>query len=245
MMIAVQFDKTTGAAMKASEAFKPSHKPQAWANPDDENCISGWYTNAPSLKIPKGTVEMGYTDLYYAKDAYDMDDGLFYEDWASEDGIRVKDVTLLAGHAVWIKAGTVDMTVTIAGQVKESASDTFSGAAGYNMLRLPFPVSINAGSDKINWGLTTQAIQAWANPDDENCIPEWFKTAPCLKIPKGTVDMGYTDVYYAKDAYDLDDGKFYEGWASEDGIRIKDAVIPEGLGFWLVGTANFTVTHTK
>lgn len=247
LMVAVQFDKTNGDAMKASEAFKPSHKPQAWANPDDEECIPGWYAEAPCLKVPKGTAAVGYTDVYYAKDAYDMDDGNFYEDWATGDGIRVKDISLLSGHAVWIKAGISNVTVTISGQVKDVSSDTFSGTAGYNMLRLPFPVSINAADSKINWGLTSQAPQAWASPDDEECIPGWYANAPCLKIPKGTASVGYTDVYYAKDAYDLDDGNFYEGWATGDGIRVTGSTltIPEGLGFWLVGKDNFTVTHTK
>jgi hypothetical protein len=245
MMIGVQFDTTAGTVMKAAEAFQLDKAPQAWASPDDEECISGWYVNAPCLKIPKGTVDKLYTDLYYASDAYDMDDGQFYKDWATEDGIRVKNVSLRAGYGVWIKAGNEDLTVTISGQVKASASDTFSGEAGYNLMRLPYPVALNAADSKINWGLSTQAIQAWASPDDEECISGWFANAPCIKIPKGTVDKLYTDLYYAKDAYDLDDGNFYEGWATEDGIRVKDAVIPVGMGFWLVATDNFTATQTK
>ena len=249
MMLAVQFDKAAGGVMSADEAFSLDKAPAAWVDPvNDDDCIPGWYTNAPCLKIPKGTVDKLYTDLYYSSNACDMSDGYKGKPgWADEMGILVKAPALLAGYGVWIKAGNEDVTVTIAGGVKAAAFDTFSGGVGYNLLRLPYPVTINAGDSNIDWGLTAQAPAAWVDPvNDDDCIPDWYKDAPCLKIPKGTVDKLYTDLYYTSNACDVSDGyKGKEGWADEMGILVKDANIPEGQGFWLVLKAATTITHTK
>ena len=247
MMIAVQFDTTAGAAMNADQAFKLDKAGRAWASPDAPECIPNWFETAPCLKIPKGTVDKLYTDLYYAEDACDESDGYALKPgWADQYGMLVKAPALLAGYGVWIKAGSEDVTVTISGQVKASASDTISAGAGYNLMRLPYPVAINTGDSKINWNLSSQAGQAWESPDAPECIPNWYETAPCLKIPKGTVDKLYTDLYYAQDACDESDGYALKpGWADQYGMLVKDAVIPEGMGFWLKLPAATTATVTK
>ena len=253
MMVAVQFDTTAGTTMSADDAFTLDKAPAAWVDPEnDENCISGWYINAPCLKIPHGTVDMGYTDLYYSENAcYEESTDVYKgkKGWADRDGMLVEAPLLKAGYGVWLVAGNEALTVTIAGQVKIAASDTFSGGVGYNLLRLPYPLAINAGDSKIDWGLTSQAPAAWVDPEnDENCISGWYNDAPCLKIPHGTVDMGYTDLYYTSNACYEESPDVYKGkpgWADRDGMLVSDAVIPEGQGFWLVLKAAATVTHTK
>jgi len=247
MMIGVQFDTTAGVAMNADEAFKLDKAGKAWESADAEECIPNWFATAPHLMIPKGTVNMGYTDLYYAEDACDEDDGYALKPgWADQFGMLVKAPALLSGYGVWLVAGSENLTVTIAGQVKAATSDTISGGAGYNLMRLPYPVAINAGDGKLDWNLSAQAGQAWESADAEECIPNWFATAPHLMIPKGTVDVGYTDLYYAQDACDEDDGYALKpGWADQFGMLVKDAVIPEGMGFWLVLPSATTATVTK
>ena len=247
MMIAVQFDTTANAAMNADQAFKLDKAGHAWESADAPECIPNWYTTAPCLKIPKGTVNMGYTDLYYAEDACDESDNYALKPgWADQYGMLVKAPALLSGYGVWLVAGNAALTVTISGQVKAAASDTITGGAGYNLMRLPYPVSINAGDSKLNWNLSSQAGQAWESPDAPECIPNWYTTAPCLKVPKGTVDMGYTDLYYAQDACDESDNYALKpGWADQYGMLVKNAVIPEGMGFWLVLPTASTATVTK
>ena len=250
MMIAVQFDSTSNTILNADQAFSLDKAPASWVDPEeDDDCIPNWYQNAPCLKIPKGTVDMGYTDLYYTSNACDLEDGYKGKrGWANELGYLVKAPLLRNGYGVWIKAGALeDVTVTINGQVKAAASDSFTGGAGYNLLRLPYPVALNAGDSKIDWNLASVAPASWVDPEeDDDCIQNWFQNAPCLKIPKGTVDMGYTDLYYSSNACDLDDGyKGKPGWANELGFLVKNAVIPEGQGFWLVLPAATTVTQTK
>ena len=247
MMIAVQFDTTAGAAMNADEAFKLDKAGKAWESADAEECIPNWFATAPHIMIPKGTVDKGYTDLYYASDASDESDGYALKPgWADRYGMLVKAPALLSGYGVWLVAGDEDLTVTISGQVKADATATISGGAGYNLLRLPYPVALNAGDAKMDWGLSAQAGQAWESADAEECIPNWFENAPHLMIPKGTVDMGYTDLYYAKDASDESDGYALKpGWADRYGMLVKNAVIPEGQGFWLTLPAAATATQTK
>ena len=247
MMIGVQFDTTAGVAMNADEAFKLDKAGKAWESADAEECIPNWFANAPCLKIPYGTVEQGYRDLYYAQDACDEDDNYALKPgWADELGMLVKAPTLRSGYGVWIKAGSENLTVTIAGQVKSASSASISGAAGYNLMRLPYPVAINAGDSKLDWNLSAQAGQAWESADAEECIPNWFANAPCLKIPYGTVDQGYRDLYYAQDACDEDDDYALKpGWADELGMLVKNATIPEGVGFWLKLPAAATATQTK
>ena len=247
MMIGVQFDTTAGAAMNADQAFKLDKAGHAWESADAPECIPNWYTTAPCIKIPYGTVNMGYRDLYYAEDACDADDNYALKPgWADQFGMLVKAPALLSGYGVWLVAGSEALTVTIAGQVKAAASDAITGGAGYNLMRLPYPVAINAGDSKINWNLSSQAGQAWESPDAPECIPNWFATAPCLKIPYGTVDQGYRDLYYAQDACDADDNYALKpGWADQFGMLVKNAVIPEGMGFWLVLPAANTATVTK
>lgn len=250
MMVAVQFDSTSNTILNADQAFSLDKAPASWVDPEeDDDCIQDWYLHAPCLKIPLGTVDKGYQDLYYTSNACDLTDGYKGKrGWANELGYLVKAPTLRPGYGVWIKAGdNEDVTVTINGQVKAAASDTFTGGAGYNLMRLPYPVALNAGDSKIDWNLSSQAVASWNDPEeDDDCLPDWFKTAPCLKIPLGTVDKGYRDLYYSSNACDLTDGyKGKPGWANELGFLVKDAVIPEGQGFWLVLPAATTATQTK
>ena len=249
MMIAVQFDKTTGATMSADDAFTLDKAPASWVDPEnDDDCIPDWWEDAPCLKIPKGAVETGYTDLYYSSNACDLDDGYKGKrGWANKQGYLVVAPALKSGYGVWIKAGSEDLIVTIAGQVKAASSDTVSGVAGYNLLRLPYPVAINAGDSKIDWNLSGTAPVSWVDPEnDDDCIPDWYTTAPCIKIPKGTVELGYTDLYYSSNACDLDDGyKGKAGWANKQGYLVKNATIPEGQGFWLVLPSATTITVNK
>ena len=253
MMIAVQFDTTAGTAMSADEAFTLDKAPASWVNPEeDESCIAGWWQNAPCLKIPLGTVDQGYLDVYYTSNACYEESPDVYKGkpgWADQDGMLVASPALRSGYGVWIKAGSEDLTVTISGQVKASATDSLTGGVGYNLLRLPYPVAINAGDSKIDWGLTGQAIAAWTNPEeDEACIPGWWQNAPCLKIPLGTVDQGYLDVYYTSNACYEESPDVYKGkpgWADQDGMLVTNATIPEGQGFWLVLKQAATITQAK
>ncbi len=242
MMVAVQFDKVGGTQLAFDEAFQLDVTgPAAWVSEDDESCIAGWYADAPCLKIPLGTVDKAYRDLYYTSKAWDDDLG-FVEGWADVNGFYVASATMLNGYGVWLVAGNTDMTVTIKGEVKGAASDTITAATGYNMLKLPYPVALNAGSSKIDWNLT--GVAAWVTEDDESCISGWYTTAPCLKIPLGTVDKAYRDLYYSSKAWD-DDLGFVEGWADVNGFYVTDAVIPEGMAFWLVVPTATTSTITK
>jgi hypothetical protein len=191
-----------------------------------------------------------YTDLYYTCNAC-YEDATGYHGkpgWADQFGMLVEEPQLKSGYGVWIKAGNEDLTVTIAGQVRASATDCFSGDVGYNLLRLPYPVAINAGDSKIDWGLSAQAPAAWLDPEvDDECISNWYKDAPCLKIPKGTVDKLYTDLYYTSNAC-YEDATGYHGkpgWADQFGMLVSDATIPEGQGFWLVLKQAATITQTK
>ena len=251
MMVAVQFDTTAGTTMSADDAFTLDKAPASWVDPEnDDFCISGWYNDAPCLKIPLGTVDKGYRNLYYTSNAC-YEDGTGYHGkpgWADMEGMLVEAPQLKAGYGVWLVAGNEALTVTIAGQVKIAASDTFSGGVGYNLLRLPYPLAINAGDSKIDWGLTSQAPAAWVDPEnDDFCITGWYNDAPCLKIPLGTVDQGYRNLYYTSNAC-YEDATGYHGkpgWADMEGMLVTDAVIPEGQGFWLVLQAAATVTHTK
>ena len=247
MMVAVQFDTTEDAEMNADQAFTLNKAGKAWASADAPECIPGWYTTAPCLKIPKGTVDKGYTDLYYAEDACDESDNYALKPgWADRYGMLVKTPALRSGYGVWFVAGSEDLTVTIAGQVKAADSATISAGAGYNLVKLPYPVALNADDAKINWNLSAMAGQAWESADAPECIPNWFANAPCIKIPKGTVDKGYTDLYYAKDACDESDNYALKpGWADRYGMLVKNVTIPEGMGFWFVAPATVSSTIAK
>ena len=244
MMIAVQFDKVGGGAKTFDEAFKLNVTgPKAWNSADDEDCIPGWYANAPCLKIPLGTALEGYRDLYWTQNAWDDDAGDFVEGWADATGGYVAAAPMLKGYGVWLVAGNEDLTVTIDGEVLGSASDTISAATGWNMLKLPFPVALNAGASKINWNLT--GVKAWESADDDDCIPGWYATAPALKIPLGTALEGYRDLYYSSNAWNESIGDFVEGWADATGGYISDATIPEGQAFWFIAPSPVTSTITK
>ena len=244
MMVAVQFDKVGGTALKFDEAFQLSVTgPKAWNSLEDPECIPGWYADAPCLKIPYGTVDKAYQDLYWTQNAYSNDLGDFVEGWADTEGYLVTEATMLKGYGVWLVAGDADMIVTINGEVKGAASDTISAATGYNMLKLPYPVALNAGDSKINWNLT--GAKAWNSIEDPECITGWTATAPTIKIPYGTVDKAYLDLYYSTNAYSNDLGDFVVGWADSEGYFVSDAIIPEGMAFWLVVPAPVTSTVTK
>ena len=253
MMLAVQFDSTANTALSADDAFTLDKAPDSWVDPEnDDDCIPGWYTNAPCLKIPQGVGSLGYTDLYYTRNACYEESKDVYKGkpgWATMEGMLVEAPALLPGYGVWIKAAGEPVTVTIAGQVKAASSDTFSGGIGYNLLRLPYPVRINAGDSKIDWGLTSQAPAAWVDPEnDDDCISGWYVNAPCLKIPQGASALGYTDLYYSSNACYEESKDVYKGkpgWATMEGMLVTNAEIPEGQGFWLVLKAAATVTHTK
>ena len=244
MMVAVQFDKVGGTAQTFDEAFNLNVTgAKAWNSIDDPECIAGWYADAPCLKIPNGTVNMGYLDLYWCQNAYSESAGEFVAGWADKDGFYVDSATMLDGYGVWLVAGSADMTVTINGEVKSDASDTISAGAGYNMLKLPYPVALNADSEKIDWNLT--GVKAWNSIDDPECISGWTATAPAIKIPNGTVNMGYLDLFYSSNAYSESAGDFVVGWADKDGFYVADAVIKEGMAFWLVVPSATTSTITK
>lgn len=244
MMIAVQFNEVGGNTLTFDKAFNLNVTgAQAWASEDDEECIPGWYADAPCLKIPLGTVDKAYQNLYWCRDAYDDPTGTFIAGWADKDGAYVASANMLKGYGVWLVAGADDLTVTVQGEVSGLASDTISAATGYNMLKLPFPVALNAGDSKINWNLT--GVKAWASEDDDECIPGWYADAPCLKIPLGTVDKAYQNLYWCLDAYDDPTGTFIAGWADKDGAYVSNAVIPEGMAFWLVVPSPVTSTITK
>ncbi len=244
MLVAVQFDKVGGTQLTFDEAFQLNVTgPKAWESEDDEDCIPGWYANAPCLKIPLGTVNMGYRDLYWTQNAWNDAAGEFVEGWADATGGYVATQEMLSGYGVWLVAGTNDMTVTIKGEVKGTASDTISAATGWNMLKLPYPLALNAGSSKIDWNLT--GVKAWESEDDEDCIPGWYATAPCIKIPLGTTTDGYRDLYYSSNAWNDAAGEFVEGWADATGGYVSDAEIPEGQAFWFVVTEPVTSTITK
>ena len=244
MMIAVQFNNIGGTAKTFDQAFKLNVTgPKAWNSADDEDCIPGWYATAPCLKIPYGTADQAYRDLYWTQNAWNDAAEEFVEGWADADGAYIASAEMLDGYGVWLVAGETDMTVTIDGEVLGDASDTISAATGYNMLKLPFPVSLNAGSSKIDWNLT--GVKAWNSADDEDCIPGWYATAPCLKIPYGTADQAYRDLYYSSNAWNDAAEEFVEGWADADGAYISNAEIPEGQAFWLVVQSPVTSTISK
>ena len=242
MMVAVQFNNVGGIAKTFDQAFKLNVTgPKAWNSADDDDCIPGWYATAPNLKIPLGTVDKAYRELYWTQNAWDDDLG-FVEGWADADGVYIATAPMLKGYGVWLVAGDTDMTVTIDGEVLGAASDTISAGTGYNMLKLPFPVALNAGDSKINWNLT--GVKAWNSADDDDCIPGWYATAPNLKIPLGTVDKAYRELFYSSNAWD-DDLGFVEGWADADGVYVPNAVIPEGMAFWLVVPSAVTATVSR
>ena len=247
-MFGVQFDKD-GKAMTADQAFKVDSDVAAWVDPEmDDDCIPDWYKDAVCLKVPIGTVDKGYSDYYYSINACDEDDDYKGKPgWANEYGMLQKNVQLKPGYGVWIVAGKEDVEITIAGCVKEASSDSFSGGVGYNLLRLPFPVTINAGDASIDWGFGASAPASWVDPEmDDDCIPDWYKDAPCIKIPIGTVDKGYVDLYYSSNACDEDDDyKGKPGWANEYGMLQKNVTIPAGVGFWLVAPKAFTATQNN
>ena len=178
MMIAVQFDKTSGATMSADDAFTLDKAPASWVDPEqDDDCIPDWYLDAPCLKIPLGTVDKGYQDLYYTSNACYEESPDVYKGkrgWATMNGMLVANPQLKSGYGVWIKAGNEALTVTISGQVKDAAFDTFSGGVGYNLLRLPYPVTINASDSKIESGVTAEM---------KNCTLLLSENCPtCLQI---------------------------------------------------------------
>ena len=244
MMIAVQFDKVGGTALKFDEAFKLNVTgPKAWQSEEDEECIPGWYANAPCLKIPNGTADQLYRDLYWTQNAWNDAAGEFVEGWADAGGDYVASAEMLSGYGVWMVAGSEDLTVTIKGEVKGAASATFSAATGYNMMKLPYPVSLNAGDSKIDWNLT--GVKAWESEESEECIAGWYATAPCIKIPNGTADQLYRDLYYSSNAWNDAAGEFVEGWADAGGDYVSNAVIPEGMAFWFVVPSPVTSTVTK
>ena len=121
------------------------------------------------------------------------------------------------------------------------------GAGKYMMVAVQFDTTSNTFMNADLAFKVDKAVASWVDPEnDDDCIPNWFQNAPCLKIPLGTVDKGYRDLYYSSNACDVDDGyKGKEGWADEMGILVKTATIPEGQGFWLKLPASATATQTK
>ena len=250
-ILAVQFDGTDNNTLPLSKALQldSSVAVSAWASMEDEFCIPNWYKSAVHIMVPKGVVSEGYTDLYYSSNAYDNDAEEFVVGWADQDGVYVKDaeVAFLSGHALWVQNQTeIPVTVQVSGQVKSSANDQLSFSIGYNLMKLPYPVALNAGASKIAWGITTEnAPKAWNSMEDEFCITDWYKSAIHIMIPKGVVSEGYIDLYYTQNAYDNVKEEFVAGWADQDGVYVTDAVIPEGFGFWIQTPVAFTATVTK
>ena len=88
-----------------------SQAPAAWVDPEnDEYCISGWYNNAPCLKIPKGASALGYTDLYYTSNACYEDASGYHgkPGWADREGMLVTNAEIPEGQGFWLvlKAAT-------------------------------------------------------------------------------------------------------------------------------------------
>ena len=216
----------------------------AWDENEEE--VAGWTADAPCIKVPLGTTTSGYQNLYYTANAWDDDHSDYVPGWADADGFLVTDaqISMLNGYGVWFVAGASNLTVTIKGEVKSGASDTITGDVGWNMLKLPYPVSINALSSKINWNVTGKGVAAWDENEDE--IEGWTADAITIKIPLGTTKDGYQNIYYSSNAWDDDKGDYVEGWADADGFLVTDAVIPEGQAFWFVlPSAPVTSTVTK
>ena len=247
MLAAVQFDKVGSTALPFSEAFDINADAKtilAWDENEEE--VAGWTADAPCIKVPLGTTTSGYQNLYYTANAWDDDHSDYVPGWADADGFLVTDaqISMLNGYGVWFVAGASNLTVTIKGEVKSGASDTITGDVGWNMLKLPYPVSINALSSKINWNVTGKGVAAWDENEDE--IEGWTADAITIKIPLGTTKDGYQNIYYSSNAWDDDKGDYVEGWADADGFLVTDAVIPEGQAFWFVlPSAPVTSTVTK
>jgi len=251
MMIAVQFDKTDGTQFEFDEAFHlDAVGPKAWESAEDEDCIPGWHTDAPELQIPVGTVNRGYRDLWWCQNAWDDDLGDFVEGWADLQGMYITSQRMLRDHGVWLIAGTNDMKVTMNGMVKSAASDTISASAGWNMLKLPYPMTLNVDDPKIDWNLA--GVDAWVTTNDESCVFDWYVTAPVLRIQENaidkvpyTIDKAYRDLYYSSKTWDNELCDFVEGWANADGFHAADATIPEGVAFWFVVTNAVISTISK
>ena len=155
--------------------------------------------------------------VVYCYERYDADDEeIVYEGgWGDEDWFPVEK-TFQPGEGFWFQAGQTGVTLSIAGQVDQPATEYVAiplTMGAQIMVQNPFPMDLNL--DDIVMDGDAGEGGSW--------IKWWDPTAKKYS-PKAV---------YCYERYDADDEKIvYEGgWGDEDWIPVEKT-FNAGTGFW-------------
>lgn len=201
-LFGAQFKTTAGTSMTIQQFLQGAYAAT------DENLT------APEIQMWTGN---DYVHYYFRDLAYDEDLNEYENVWANGVG----DYTELAinpGDGVWFKyKGESAITVTVAGQVLETSTETVAVPANqWKCLSNPYPEALALNGNKANWSSILTAT-------DENL------TAPEIQIWSGN---DYVHYYFRDLAYDEDLNEYENVWADAVGDYATYA-IPSGEGFWI------------
>jgi len=205
-LLGAQFQNTAGTSMTIQEFLQGAYT----ATSDNDT--------APEIQMWNGSI---YTHYYFRDFAYDEDFNEYENVWTDMGG----DYTELAinpGDGVWFKhKGSSAVTITIAGQVLETASETTTVPANqWKCLSNPYPEALALNGEKANW---TSILTATSDND----------TAPEIQMWNGSI---YTHYYFRDFAYDEDFNEFQNVWTDMGGDYTTYS-IPAGEGFWIKNKA--------
>lgn len=214
-LLGAQFQNTAGTSMTIQEFLQGAYT----ATSDNDT--------APEIQMWTGN---DYVHYYFRDLAYDEDLNEYENVWADIGG-DYTSLTINPGDGVWFKyKGTSAITITIAGQVLETATETMSVPANqWKCLSNPYPEALTLNNNKANWA---EILTSTSDND----------TAPEIQIWSGS---DYVHYYYRDLAYDEDLNEYENVWADIGGDYTTYA-IPAGAGFWIknkvASPANLVIT---
>ena len=182
------------------------------ATPGDYDTME---TAAPQIQILNEDGET-YTRYFFTSDAED-EGGAYVTGWADiDDCLATAEYPIGTGFWYWSRGS--ESTITLPGQVDNSASKTKDANKGYNLIGNAYPTAIKL-TDVICSGMT---------PGDYDTMET---AAPQIQFLDANGET-YTRYFYTSDAED-EGGAYVTGWADSDDCIAYDAVAPATAGFWL------------
>ena len=199
-LLGAQFQKTTGTSMSIQQFLQGDYE------------ATGDTLTAPEIQMWVGN---SYVHYYFFDLAYDEDFNEYQNVWTA--GGDYTELTINPGDGVWFKhKGSSAITITIAGQVLETATETMTVPANqWKCLSSPYPEDLALNGNKVNW---SEILTATGDA----------LTAPEIQMWTGSA---YVHYYYYDLAYDEDFNEYQNVWTA--GGDYTTYAIPAGAGFWI------------
>ena len=225
-MLTFQWDNVGGGTRKIGDILKCSVMGTAWNHGTADEVTPNWYATAPQIQIRRA--DGGYTQLFYADDAWDDANQECVEGWADDNGI-LQNVEVALGQGCWYESATESANFTVAGGLATTETAVGGDTTIIVMAGGAFPIAFDpSDTNAVTWTCTPGT--AWNHGTADEVTSGWQNSAPQIQIRRA--DGGYTQLFYADDAWDDANQECVEGWADENGI-LTSVTIEVGGGFWM------------